>query len=209
MADDHPILRNSLKYFFEKTDDICVIAEAIDGIEAIDLVLKLNPDVLLLDMSLPMKDGLEVTQELKSKGSAVRIIAFSAYEDKAYIRGVLNLGASGYLIKFEPIEVVIEAIRGVACGQEGWISREVKAILMGIGDQEELFLKPLMPRERQVCRLIVRGKSNKLIGKELSLSEKTVEKYLCSIFEKLNVKTRVELAVKIAHTEEKADIHRT
>jgi DNA-binding NarL/FixJ family response regulator len=209
LADDHPIIRKSIKSLLDKTLDIQVIAEAENGEEAVQFTVDLKPDVLLLDMSLPIKDGVEVTQDLKAMGSPVHILAFSAYEDQAYIEGILKSGASGYLTKGEPIEVVIEAIRGAAIGQEGWFSREVKAILMGHGNSDEFIRKKLTPRESQVCDLVVEGKTNKSIAFVLEISEKTVEKYLSTIFQKFDVASRVEVAVRMVHNEGKINEHGT
>jgi DNA-binding NarL/FixJ family response regulator len=189
--------------------DIQVIAEAENGEEAIRLVQNLHPNVLLLDMSLPVKNGVEVTQELKAQGSAVRILAFSGYEDQAYIDGILESGASGYLIKSEPIDMVIDAIRGVATGQKGWFSRKVKAIVMGQCYSNEFIGKKLTPRENQVCNLVVGGKTNKGIAFDLEISEKTVEKYLYNIFQKFDIGSRVELAVRMVRKEGKIYPHGT
>jgi two-component system, NarL family, response regulator NreC len=209
LADDHPIIRNSIKSLLHKTLDIQVIAEAADGDETIRLVQDLLPDVLLLDMSLPLKDGVEVTNELKAAGSNVHILAFSGYADPEYIREILNSGASGYLIKSEPFDVVIDAIRGVASGQEGWLSNEVKAIVLGKGDKDSIIINTLTPRERQVCAHVVEGKTNKNIAFELGISEKTVEKYIYSIFQKFDVVSRVELAVRLVQKEGKINEHGT
>ncbi len=175
LVDDHPVIRNGVKNILAATMDIRVIGEAGSGEEAIDLVNELNPDVLVLDMELPGKNGVQVTEELKASGSSVKILAFSGYEDREFIQGVLNSGAAGYLTKDEPGEVLVQAIRGVAGGQQGWLSRKVKAALVTMYQEDERPANRISPRESQVYGLISEGKTNKRIALELKISEKTVE----------------------------------
>jgi DNA-binding NarL/FixJ family response regulator len=198
LADDHPVVRNGVKNFLTKTRDIEVIAEARNGKEALKLVEELNPDVLLLDMEMPVMDGLQVSETLKNAGSRVKVLAFSAHSDKEYIRGVLNSGASGYITKDETNEAVIDAIRGVANGQHGWLSRRIKATVIDIYNKDDLVGKKVTPREAEVHDLIYQGKTNKKIAYDLQISEKTVEKYIYSLFQKYEVESRVQLAVKKA-----------
>lgn len=195
LVDDHPVIRNGVKNLLASAMDIEVIGEAGSGEEGIKLVNQLNPDVLMLDMELPGKNGVEITEALKAAGSPVHILVFSGHEDREFIQGVLNSGASGYLTKDEPIQVVIEAIRGVAKGQQGWLSRRVKAKLMVMVQADEHSGSSISPREAQVYGLISEGKTNKLIAHELKISEKTVEKYVYNLFQKFDVVSRVQLAV--------------
>jgi two-component system, NarL family, response regulator DegU len=198
LVDDHPVVRNGVKNFLSKANDIEVIAEARDGDEAIRLVNELNPNVLLLDMEMPGKNGVEVTEALKTAGSNVKVLAFSGHNDREYIRGVLNSGAAGYITKDEPNEHVIEAIRGVAYGQQGWLSRKVKAAVMDLYQYDDKAGKKVTPREAEVHDLVYQGKTNKKIAYDLQISEKTVEKYIYSLFQKYEVVSRVQLAVKKA-----------
>jgi DNA-binding NarL/FixJ family response regulator len=204
LVDDHPVIRNGVKNILAATMDIQVIGEAESGEEAIDLVNQLHPDVLVLDMELPGKNGVAVTQELKAAGSPVRILAFSGYEDREFIQGVLNSGAAGYLTKDEPGEVLVQAIRGVAGGQQGWLSRKIKATLVTMYQEEDDPAMHISPRESQVYGLISEGMTNKRIALELQISEKTVEKYIYNLFKKFDVASRVELAVLKAR-EDKSD----
>jgi DNA-binding NarL/FixJ family response regulator len=143
-----------------------VVGEASDGAEALRLAQELTPDVLLLDMEMPGLKGVEVAHQLKQAGSPVRILALSAYDDSQYIPSLLAAGAAGYLTKDEVPETIIEAVRGVSRGEQGWVSRRVAAKMAA---QE--------------------------IGATLGISEKTVEKHLEAIFRKLGVASRVEAAV--------------
>ena len=195
LVDDHPVIRNGIKNMLVKTMDIEVIAEAESGDVVIDLVKRLKPDVLVLDIGLPGKDGIEVTEELRAMGAPVQILIFSGYDDRQFIEGVLNSGASGYLTKDEPLEVVIDAIRGVASGQQGWLSRRIKAAIMEKYQDEDRSTSRISRRESQVYHLISEGKTNKSIAHELAISEKTVEKYIYNLFKKFDVVSRVQLAV--------------
>jgi DNA-binding NarL/FixJ family response regulator len=196
IVDDHPVVRAGIRNLLEKAQDIKVLAEASNGSEAMKLVHELNPDVLLLDMEMPGLSGSEVAQQIQKSGAPTRILALSAHDDKQYIQELLSIGASGYLIKEEVPEAIVEAVRGVARGEKGWVSRRIAAQMsswMGEGHQER---SGLTAREVQVLQSVVAGKTNQEIGLTLGISEKTVEKHLEGIFAKLGVASRVEAAVR-------------
>jgi DNA-binding NarL/FixJ family response regulator len=194
LAEDHPVTREGICNLLDKAVDIQVVGEAADGPEALRLVQELSPDVLLLDVELPGVNGVEVAQRLQAESSPVRILALSAYDDQEYIRGLLASGAAGYLIKEEIPENIVEAVRGVARGEQGWVSRRVAA-RMAAWTQEDLERKELTKRELQVLELVVEGKTNQEIAVALGISDKTVEKHLEAVFSKLGVASRVEAAV--------------
>jgi DNA-binding NarL/FixJ family response regulator len=195
LVDDHPVVREGIRNLLAKENDIVIVGEAKDGSEALKLVEDLSPDVMLLDMELPGMSGTQVAKHLQEKNSPVKILALSAYDDRQYIQELLANGASGYLIKEEVPETIIEAVRGVAYGEQGWISRQVAAQMSTwIGGAEE-DQSSLTPREIEVLRGVVDGKTNQEIGLTLGISEKTVEKHLEGVFTKLNVASRVEAAV--------------
>lgn len=195
IADDHPVVRAGIRNMLEKVVDIEVVGEASTGQETLLLVDELHPDVLLLDMELPDIKGTEVARKLQQRASPVKILALSAYDDGVYIRELLELGAAGYLIKEEAPETIIEAVRGVAYGEQGWVSRRIAAQMVSWvrGDERE-GLK-LTSREMEVLRHVVEGRTNQNIAAQLGISEKTVEKYMEAIFAKLGVASRVEAAV--------------
>lgn len=191
LADDHPLAREGLRNLLAKAINIEVVGEAVDGNQTLDMVNTLQPDVLLLDMEMPGMKGVTVAQQLQNSQSKVRVLALSAYDDQQYIKGLLASGAAGYLMKEEASEAIIEAVQGVARGEEGWLSRRVAAKLSSWAQQQ----RNLTPREMDVLRLVVGGQTNQEIGFKLGISEKTVEKHLDSIFTKLDVSSRVEAAV--------------
>ena len=195
LADDHPVARAGIRKFLNKATDIEVIAEASDGNQAVDLVKKLVPDVLLLDIELPGIKGVEVARELQAMGSPTKILVLSTYDDKQFIFGLLGNGAAGYLTKEEVPETIVEAVRGVARGEKGWVSRRVAAIMSAWTHNDEVTSKSLTPRELDVLKWVVKGKTNQEIGMELGISQKTVEKHLEAVFAKLKVTSRVEAAV--------------
>lgn len=129
LADDHVVVRIGIRNLLSRSPDITVVGEASNGLEAIQLVDELEPDVLLLDMEMPIMDGVEVARQLRKKKSPVHVLALSAYNDKQYILSMFDQGAAGYLTKDEAPENIIEAVRGVAAGQQGWMSRKVAARL--------------------------------------------------------------------------------
>jgi DNA-binding NarL/FixJ family response regulator len=195
LVDDHPVTRGGIRELLDKAVDIEVVGEAGDGQEALRQVEDLSPDVLLLDMEMPGMKGVEVARQLQAATSPVRVLALSAYDDVEYIRGVLSSGAAGYLTKEEVPQTIVEAVRGVARGEQGWLSRRVAA-QMAAWAQEELERTDLTKRELEVLALVVEGKTNQEIGRALGISDKTVEKHLEGIFGKLGVASRVAAAVQ-------------
>jgi DNA-binding NarL/FixJ family response regulator len=195
LADDHPVVRTGIRTLLQQADDIIVVAETGNGREVFDLVEKLAPDVLLLDMEMPGFSGVEVAMRLKEQDAKVRVLALSAYDDEEYIRNLLLQGAAGYLTKEEATEIIIDAVRGVARGEQGWFSRRAIAQLSALTRQPPNPGKDLTNRERDVLRLVAAGKTNLEIGHALGISEKTVEKHMGAMFNKLQVSSRVEAAV--------------
>jgi DNA-binding NarL/FixJ family response regulator len=146
-------------------------------------------------MEMPDISGVEVVKRISEGELSVLILGLSSYDDREYISQLLSMGASGYLLKDEVPEAIIEAIRGVARGETGWVSRKVAAKLSQILQDDKTGSKDFTPREMEVLRLVVEGKTNGEIGIALGISEKTVEKHLDAIFRKMDVVSRVEAAV--------------
>ncbi len=195
IADDHPVVCKGIHELLNNAPGINVIGEAHSGENALRLVKELMPDVLILDIEMPDINGVEVVNRISSQSLPVKVLGLSSYDDREYISQLLSLGASGYLIKDEMPENIIDAVRGVARGEKGWVSRKVAAMLGQMLEVKEDG-NHLTPREIDVLRLVTQGKTNAEIGYELGISEKTVEKHLDTIFRKMGVVSRVEAAVR-------------
>ncbi len=195
LVDDHPVVRRGLRGLLEKDEGITIVGEASTGREALKLTYELQPDILILDMELPDIKGTEVAERLQESHSPVKVLALSAHDDIIYIRELLEAGASGYLMKDEAQGTILEAIHGVANGEQGWVSRRIAAQMATWMRNESSGGDSLTGREMEILRLVVEGRTNQYIAHSLGISEKTVEKYLGEIFGKLNVASRVEAAV--------------
>lgn len=196
IADDHPVLRNGIRSMLGRVPDILVVGEANNGEEALQLVDDLNPDILLLDIEMADLSGVEVAQRLQRAQSSVEILILSAHDDQQYVKQVLAIGVSGYLLKEEATEVIVDAVRSVAHGEKGWFSHQVAARLAQWNRTKRSTKQPLSERELETLKLVVQGKTNQAIGQMLGISEKTVEKHLDSVYRKLGVSSRTEAAVR-------------
>lgn len=193
LADDHPVVRTGIRALLERAPDIEILAEAENGTAVLPLVIEHRPDVLVLDIEMPQLSGIEVAQQIREQKLPVRILALSAYADDHYVHKVLQSGAAGYLVKEEAPHMIIEAVRGIAQGEEGWMSRQAVAQMnLRVRNNRE---DGLTPRETEVLRLVVDGKSNQEIAVALRISESTVEKHVGALLNKLNAASRVEAAV--------------
>lgn len=192
IADDHHLVRQGIRALLDKADDIEVIGEAADGQDAIDLVARLSPDVLVMDISMPRLSGTQVVERLRSQQAPTRILILSMYSDEAVVRQVLRHGARGYLLKNALAEELLQAIRAASRGAT-YLSPPISEALMGDlaspradDDGDEPFSR-LSPREREVLQLIAEGHTNNTISQLMSVTVKTVEKHRSSIMSKLNV----------------------
>jgi DNA-binding NarL/FixJ family response regulator len=192
LIDDHPIVRSGIRMLLEQVDDIAVVGEADRGTHAIDLVKRLKPDVLILDVEMPDKSGVEVAREICAAQLPVRILALSAHDDEQFILSLLSSGAVGYLTKEEALDTIVDAVRGVARGEEGWLSRRAAARMAAHTRKDHTDSIHLTEREEEVLRLLSRGWSNDHIAAELHLSERTVRFHLSNIYGKLEVSSRAE-----------------
>jgi two-component system NarL family response regulator len=192
IADDHPVVREGLVAIFKSQKDIKVVAEATDGEEACELCAQLSPDVLLLDLRMPRKDGLQVITEVMSRRETrPRIIVMTTYESEEDVRRALKAGAKGYLVKGSPPQQIREAVRRVAQGESLLPAAIASKLAESMGHPE------LSERERQVLQYMASGKSNKEIGQVLYISENTVKAHVKSILTKLDAMGRTE-AIAIA-----------
>lgn len=191
LADDHPAFLSGLVAYLRDQPDIDVLGTALDGNEALALARRETPDVLVLDLEMPGRTGMDVADALQ--GSGISVLILSAYQDEDYIFGVLERGAAGYLTKEEPLAEILRAIRGVNGGETGWLSRRISdLVLKGRWRQspEPSLLDPLSAREREVALLMARGRANPEIADELFISLSTVKKHVNAVYEKLDLPTR-------------------
>ncbi len=196
LADDHPAFREGVAGRLNREPGMQVVAEAVNGEGALQLVRAQDPDVLVLDLEMPGINGVEVTRRLFQEQARTQVLVLSAYEDEDYIFSVLDAGAAGYLTKQEPLATIVEAVRGIAVGESGWLSRRIAALFVksnrsGNRASNDLLHK-LSEREREVLQRIAAGDSNMEIAHKLFISDSTVKKHANSVYEKLDVATRAQ-----------------
>lgn len=186
LADDHAMFRQGLRALLER-EGIEVIGEATDGMEALRLARELQPDVAVIDFSMPVMNGLEVTRELGGLSPKVRTILLTMHDEDSYILAALRAGAWGYVLKTQAAADMIEAIRQVAGGSVYLSSGVSQMIARAYREKTELTEDPLSGREHQVLQLIAEGKTTKEIASLLSMSAKTAESHRARIMKKLNI----------------------
>jgi two-component system NarL family response regulator len=186
VADDHPVVREGLAALINRRPDMRVIAEAVNGREAVEQFFAQRPDVALLDLRMPVMDGVEALIAIRGKAPAARLAIVSTFQSEQDIYRAVQAGAQGYVLKDSPTEDLVQCIRTVSNGGM-WIPPAVAAKLA-----KRLATQQLTPRELEVLRKVARGKSNKEIGTALCISEATVKVHVTHILEKLKVTGRTE-----------------
>lgn len=196
LADDHGVVRAGLQAMLAGEPDIEVVGEAVTGDEVPDRCVSLQPDVLLLDLSMPGPPAAETVPSLHAQAMPIHIVILTACRDQAAARELVRLGVSGYILKDDEPEAVAAAIRQVAVGGT-WFSPQVMAALSHgpFRATSETDTLPFTGRERQLLGLVRRGWDNKRIASELNLSEQTVRNYLSVLYAKLGVASRAEAVV--------------
>lgn len=196
IADDHQLFREGLINLLQSAENIQVIAEAKDGEDTLEKVKAFNPDVLLVDIAMPKLNGIEVTRQLKVQQPDVKIIAVSMHTDKQYVRGMLEAGADGYLLKNCTYRQLTDAISSVFHGKK-FLSEDITEIVIqgylhGSGEEANGYSQ-LSEREKEIFKLFAEGKSTREIGEELFISVKTVGTHKQNILEKLELKTNSDM----------------
>ena len=197
LADDHKILREGLRTLIEKQKGMMVMAEAENGRTAVELALKIVPDVVVIDISMPDLNGIEATRQILAKDSRIKVIALSMHADRHFVKEMFKAGASGYLLKDCAFEEVADAIQTVIKNQT-YLSPRIADVVMQdylhkVPEDKPTVFSVLTGREREVLQLMAEGKSKKEIAYTLKVSIKTVETYRQHIMEKLNIHSIAEL----------------
>lgn len=193
VADDHPIVRKGLKQIIEETSDITVEDEAGDGYEVLEKIQKNNFDVVLLDISMPGMNGLDVLKQIKTIKSNLPVMILSMHPEEQYAIRILKAGASGYLTKESAPEELVKAIRKVANRGKYVSSSLAEKLVFDLSSDNKMAHETLSDREFQVMYMIASGKTVSVIADELSLSVKTVSTYRARILDKMGLKSNAEL----------------
>lgn len=207
LADDHAVVRAGIRQFLEFSGGIQVIAETGDGEEACRLAAEQAPDVAVLDIQMPGKTGIQVTRWMREQGLTCGILILTAYDDEPYVQAVLRAGANGYVLKTADPQEIIQAVQDVYAGKAvldaalavrllrgGLVHPAGRPAPGGAGAQEPV--EPLTSREIEILNLTARGLTNKAIGVNLAISDRTVQNHLAHIFAKLNAASRTEAVMR-------------
>ncbi len=197
LADDHAVVRTGIRQFLERASDILVVAEAEDGEQAKNLIEKHDPDVVVLDIRMPKANGIAVTRWLRLNKMRAGILILSAYDDDPYVRAVLKAGANGYVLKTASPDGIVQAVRDVHAGKSV-LDPEIARKFMGRAAEPlpATGYEALTPREMEVLTLVGKGETNKAIGLQLGISDRTVQGHLANIFTKLQAASRTEAVMR-------------
>lgn len=193
LADDHPVVRAGIKTMLEKEPGLHVVGEIAEGSQVEALTSQWRPHVLVLDVNMPGLDPVSAARRLKDNQPSLNILVLTAYDDDAYVRGMLSAGATGYLLKEEALDTLVTAIRAVARG-ESWLSQRVAGRLArrAVSPPRAGATEPLTAREGEVLRLLALGLGNDQIAETLSISKRTVQNHVSNIYGKLGLDSRAE-----------------
>lgn len=197
LADDHAVVRKGIREFLAEPGDIDVLAEAGDGDEAVRLIDLHRPDVAVLDIQMPRRTGIDVCRHVRAQHWPIGILILTAYDDTPYVLAVLQAGANGYVLKTADADDIIQAVRDVHEGKsvlDPTIARKLMTQLAGQSIDKPI--ESLTPREMDVLKLAAHGYTNKAIGAQLNVSDRTVQGHLANIFGKLHVTTRTEAVMR-------------
>lgn len=194
LAEDHPIVRAGLERLLANEADIELVGAATNGAEAVDLASSLAPDVVLMDLSMPVMDGVEATRRIvAAHDGAVRVVVLTSFSSREQIMASLDAGASGYLLKDAEPQELLAGVRAAARGEAPLNPKAAREVLAARTEDKPAL--ELSARERDVLRLVAKGLPNKRIARELQISEKTVKAHLTNIFQRIGVTDRTQAAL--------------
>jgi DNA-binding NarL/FixJ family response regulator len=193
IADDHGVVRDGLARLIDALDDMEVVARAADGEEAVRRAGETEPDVVLMDLDMPVLDGIEATRRVVAAQPGIAVLVLTSFSDRPRILGAIEAGAAGYLLKDVDAGEVAEGIRAAARGESPLDPRAARTVLNARSEPDPL--AALSERERQVLGLLLEGLPNKLIARRLEITEKTVKSHLTRVFRELDVTDRTQAAL--------------
>jgi DNA-binding NarL/FixJ family response regulator len=197
LADDHIIVRAGIRQFLEQSQDIQVVAEASNGQEACTLLEQFKPDVAVLDIQMPLMSGIEVIRWIRSKRLSMGILVLTAFDDDPYVQAVIQAGANGYILKTADPPEIVQAVRDVFNGKSVLdAALAIKLIARATRKEEANLIEPLTDRELQILTLTAKGFTNKAVGVQLGISDRTVQNHLANIFQKLNAESRTAAVMR-------------
>jgi DNA-binding NarL/FixJ family response regulator len=194
LAEDHAVVRAGLKQLLDRAGDIEVVGAAADGAQAVELADDHGPDVILMDLSMPVMDGIEATKRILAADPDARVVVLTSLTDRERILGALDAGALGYLLKDAEPEAIHEALRAAARGESPLAPKAAAELLASRAERPTGGIE-LTARERDVLELVIRGDANKQIARKLGISEKTVKGHLTNLFQRIGVQDRTQAAL--------------
>jgi DNA-binding NarL/FixJ family response regulator len=193
IVDDHPMVRAGLASLLATTPDLQVIGEAADGYEAVNMAARSQPDVVLMDLSMPGMGGAEATRRLRSENPTTQVMVLTSFQDQAKVKEALTSGAVGYMLKDSEPESLIAAVRAAALGHAPLDPRVARALLPS--STEPINISSISMREREVLALVTKGLSNKQIASKLGITERTVKVHLGHLYRRIGVTDRTAAAL--------------
>ena len=200
ISDDHKVVRRGLRGFLELDPALEVVGEASNGEEALDMARRLEPDVVLMDLLMPVMDGIEATREIRRRMPEVEVVALTSVLEDAAVTGAIKAGAIGYLLKTTEADELCEAIKAAAAGQVRLAPEAAARLMREVRTPEnpEALTEPLTEREAEVLKLIARGMANKQIAREMFVATSTVKTHVNNLYRKLGVRSRTQAALYAA-----------
>ena len=194
IADDHAVVRGGLDQLLATAGDIELAGSASDGEEAVRMVADVRPDVVLMDLSMPVLDGVAATRRIVESGAAARVVVLTSLADDRHIADALEAGAIGYMLKHAEPDALLDAIRSAAAGDSPLDPKAARVLLEDRGSRSRAD-RTLSAREEEVLRLVATGLANKQIARRLDISERTVKAHLTNVFARLGVTDRTQAAL--------------